>query len=458
MLTLPHNFAPSALRPALSLVGMLVLCAGLTYPLSTAAQPSPPLAPLPRDAQAPPSPPGSSLAASDDGDVDTTDDIEAELEALEAELNTTEPRPSSAEPRPSAPPNPTGALPSLNPDISLIADFALAWFSDDPELMGGHDASKMGFNLQGLELGLSAGIDPYWRFDSHILISLFGLEVEEAYATTLALPANLQVRAGQFLTRFGRVNPTHLHAWNFTTQPLVLGKFFGGEGLRGLGVEVGQLLPLPWMASWTLSAQSIAGAATGRSFLASAEDLEQLQDLTVSARLEQFWDLSAHSGLLLGLSAANGPNSSGRGNRSDIFGVDLLLKRTVTGPRGRSELGWQSEWMLRRRQDPGPPDQEGGSVLQDWGGYTELYYSPSLTWRAAARLEHVSGRADDPLDPQWINARQRGALSLSYTPSHFSRLRLEYGINHLPDAVQPRVHMVFLQLDLVAGAHGAHRY
>ena len=57
----------------------------------------------------------------------------------------------------------------------------------------------------------------------------FGVEVEEAYLTTLALPANLQVRASQFLTRFGRLNSTHPHAWDFTDQPLVNGRFFGGE-------------------------------------------------------------------------------------------------------------------------------------------------------------------------------------------------------------------------------------
>lgn len=390
-----------------------------------------------------------------------SDPLDDELERMERELDQGISTPSS--PPPSQPTQRAAIAPaqlaqSMNPDISLIADFALAWFSDEPTLLGGHDATDMGFNLQGLELGLAAGIDPYWRFDSHILISLFGLEVEEAYATTLALPFGLQARAGQFLTNFGRVNPTHLHAWNFTTQPLVNGKFFGGEGLRGLGVEVGQLVPLPWLARWTLSAQNIAGGATGRSFLASSDELEALTDLSVALRLEQFWDIGERGGMLLGLSAANGPNSSGRGNRSDIYGADLLLKRTTTSARGRSELGWQSEVMVRRRQDPGPADSETGAVLQDWGGYTELFYSPSLFWKVAARYERVHGVANDPLDPRWEEPRQRASLSMSYLPSHFSRLRLEYALDHLPEAATPMVHMAFLQLDLVAGAHGSHRY
>src|SRR5690554_6060132 len=142
------------------------------------------------------------LEAEIDGECDADDNaaeehdsapLDDELERMERELDQGTSTPSSPPPPTQrAAIDPAQLAQSMNPDISLIADFALAWFSDEPALLGGHDATDMGFNLQGLELGLAAGIDPYWRFDSHILISLFGLEVEEAYATTLALPFGLQ--------------------------------------------------------------------------------------------------------------------------------------------------------------------------------------------------------------------------------------------------------------------------
>ena len=117
---------------------------------------------------------------------------------------------------------------SLNPDISLIADFAAAAFSDDAHLQtGAHDPQRNGFNLQALELSLGAAVDPYFRFDSHIAFDLEGVDVEEAYGTTLGLPFRLQARLGQFLNRFGRLNASHLQAWNFADQPFALERVFG---------------------------------------------------------------------------------------------------------------------------------------------------------------------------------------------------------------------------------------
>ncbi len=401
----------------------------------------------------------------DDSDVEEEgvdqDDADAELEELEDELSTpAETQPDDPLAVPGLRDSTSGAVQSMNPDISMIADFAFAWFSDEPDLVGGHDPVDFGFNLQGLELGIQSAVDPYFQFNSYIVFTLWGVEVEEAYGTTLALPANLQLRAGQYLTNFGRINPTHLHVWNFVTQPLVLGKFFGGEGLRGLGVELSQMLPLPWLAEWYVSVQNIGGSSTGRSWLSTPGDVESLTDLTLTGRLEQYWDLSDSLAMLLGFSGAFGPNDTGRGNRSEVYGADLLLHWNPSGAGGYRTVGWQNEFLLRRRQTPGSADADEGTVLQDFGGLSELYYSPSLFWRFAGRYEFVSGVDDDPLDPHWDEDRQRIAANISYYPSHFSRIRVEYGVDLMPyrDALNEVVHMGMVQLELVVGAHGAHEF
>ncbi len=115
----------------------------------------------------------------------------------------------------------------------------------DPEhhQTGGHDPSENGFNLQALELSLGSSVDPYFRFDAQLVFAEEGVELEEAYATTLDLGSRLQARAGQFLTRFGRLNATHLHTWNFVDQPFALGRAFGADGNRGLGFELSYLTP-----------------------------------------------------------------------------------------------------------------------------------------------------------------------------------------------------------------------
>ncbi len=411
----------------------------------------------------------------------STDSLEDELDRLETELgeDASEPAEStSASSRTAS--RAAGAIQSMNPNISFILDTAFAWFSDPDsvDLRGGHDPQQLGFNLQGLELAVSAAIDPYVRFDSAVLFSLFGVEIEEAYGTTLALPAQLQMRFGQYKTEFGRLNPTHMHSWAFVTQPLVNAKFFGGESLRGLGVELSQLvLWMPGTFQWTVSAQNVVGEATGRSFVPTNDEVQDLLDLTLTARAEEFVALSNNLDLLVGASYAVGKNKSGRDNITEIYGTDLYLKWNSRTSGGRSQVGWQTEAMVRRRQIP-------NGVLEDFGMYSRIRWRPGRFWGAGLRYEYVSGvdptgedsslfggsllgdsgpvGVVDPLDPDWTEARQRGAVQASYYPSHFSRLRLQYSLDYLPfregSDLDELNHMIFLQADLVSGAHGAHGY
>ena len=63
-----------------------------------------------------------------------------------------------------------------------------------------------------------------------------GIEVEEGYVTTLAVPANLQARLGKFLLPFGKVNLTHRAELQMFDYPLVHREFFGEEGFSSTGV------------------------------------------------------------------------------------------------------------------------------------------------------------------------------------------------------------------------------
>lgn len=386
--------------------------------------------------------------------------LEAELEALEAEVYDTPAPADSALALPSGAPTAASvgaaALQSMNPDISLILSLAGAWFSDEPDMRGGHDPSNFGFNLQGLELAVGSDVGPYFRFDSALVFYQGGVEMEEAYASTLALPAQFQARAGQFKTRFGRLNSTHLHQWNFVTQSLLNAKFLGGEGLRGLGAEVSRLaLWVPGTFRWYLAAQNISSGATGRSFAPSSSDIETFSDLTVTARAEEFVELSSNWDLLFGLSYANGVNKTGRDNRTEIYGADTYLKWRPRTEGGRSQVGWQTEFMLRRRQVP-------GTVLQDFGVSSWVQWTINKRWATAIRGEYISAVDSDPLDPEWNEDRQRAEAQVSFAPSHFSRLRLQYGLDHMPyragTSDDEWVQMVLLQAEFSVGAHGAHSY
>ena len=105
-------------------------------------------------------------------------------------------------------------LQSLNPDISVILDLGLGAFSTDDHIrQGGHGIDENGFKIQSLEFVLGGSVDPYFRFDMNFQFA--SLEMEEAYLSTLSLPVGMQVRAGKFISRFGRQNARHLHAWSF---------------------------------------------------------------------------------------------------------------------------------------------------------------------------------------------------------------------------------------------------
>ncbi len=361
------------------------------------------------------------------------------------------------DPQPDPPATTTAA--AMNPEISLVMDFGLAWFSDNEHLQtGAHDPTRNGFNLQQLELSLRAPVDPYFRLDAYLVFELDGVELEEVYGTTLDLPGGLQGRFGQFLTRFGRINATHPHAWDFADQPFALGRVFGGEANRGLGVELSWLVPVPWFAEAVVSMTSAGGAESNRSFLGDQDkDVRGPQDLALVTALKQFFDLSDAWSLLWGVSGAFGPNSVTTERRTAIYGTDMFLKYRPLSGSGHTELRLQTEVFHRRRELT-------GDVLWDLSGYSQLALRFARRWETAGRYEYGStpfslrgGAATDPLDPEWTDARHRMSMSLSHLPTEFSRLRIQSAVD-VPGFVAEPIYSAFLSAEIAVGAHGAHAY
>jgi hypothetical protein len=405
-------------------------------PPTSAATPTPPAAPAPSASRGP-----------------DTSAIEQALAADRAEK-----RPKEAEAPPVSPPPPSGAARSMNPDLSLILDAAGAYFSERHNgQAGAHDPTVTGFNLQALELAAGAAVDPYLKFNGNLVFGLSGVELEEAYGTTLGLPYRFQARFGQFLHRFGRINPTHPHSWDFVDQPLALSRAFGGDGGRGLGVELSWLSPLPWYLELAGSAQNAWGGTNARSFLGDdRRPIGALDDLLYVSAVKQFFALSDDWSLFWGLSGAMGPNPSGRRNHTNVFGTDVYLKYRPITEQSFTIVSLQTEWLYRRRQVP-------GDILQDISGYAQLCYRFAQRWATAGRYEWGSPSwnlerhvGTDPLEPAIVSNRHRTSLSVTFWPTEFSRFRLQ-GSRDLPGS-SPGVWAAFLAAELVTGAHGAHTF
>ena len=377
---------------------------------------------------------------------------EEDKRLLEAALNS-DSKSSAAKADYSATTSPQqGAFASTNPQMALILDVAGAWFSESESLqMGAHDPKATGFTFQQLEMHLASKVDPFFEFEANLVFSRFGVEIEEAYARTLALPHALQVRAGQYLLPFGRLNPTHPHSWHFLDQALMLGKFMGSEGGRGLGVEVSWLTPLPWYAKATFSATQPAGECCSRSFsVGTSEPINGPEDLLYTARMEQFWDVSADWSVLLGASGLLGENKTGLKNATLISGADLLIRYRPLNSPLRQAFALQIEWMQRNRQMP-------SDELQDAAWHLEARATLSPEWETGFRWEWVEGVANDPLDTHWTKSRIRNSGQITWYPSHFSRIRLQVANDH-PHWKNESIWSAMLGLEVVVGAHSAHSY
>ncbi|MDX1950849.1 MAG: hypothetical protein SFY81_01625 [Verrucomicrobiota bacterium] len=362
---------------------------------------------------------------------------------------------------------------------------------------GGHDPNQRGFTLQSLETTFTGIVDPYLRGQANILFFIdsegeSNVELEEAYLETLSLPANLQLRAGQFLTEFGRHNPTHPHAWQFVDAPLVNSRFFGADGLRNPGARLSWLVPTPFYSMLSLAVQNSQGE-TAQSFRNSHEDepylgrlhsverVKSLNDLLFTPRFEISFEPTVTQVLLLGSSASFGPNASGAHSDTEIYGVDLFWKwKPTKHTKGFPFVSWQTEAMLRQYDaaeftedidGDGVPDNDlnGDTVadfipaeqLTDYGFYSQVAYGFTPGWVAAVRGDWVAPKDDGAYeliygpDAERVE-RWRLSPNITWYPSEFSKIRLQYNLDDRKGLGMD--HSIWLQFEFLLGAHGAHRF
>jgi hypothetical protein len=407
-------------------------------------------------------------------------------------------------------------------DVGMVATFAAGGSTaNDIEggtQLGGHDPNQRGFTVQGAELNLQGAVDPYFRGNANVLFSIDSagesfVELEEAWLESVALPGNFQIRAGQLMSDFGRINTLHTHAWGFVDSPLVNARLLGPDGLRNPGARLSWLAPTPFYSELFLGIQNSHGE-TASSFRSSGhshgdEDEDELPfgyrhadndrgvrglgDLLFTPRYAMSFDLTDKQTLLLGVSGAFGPNSSGGegDTMTQIYGVDFYWKWKPTDAHaGFPFVSFQTEAMLRRYElgafdwdedgdgllsdgeledtTTGLPAALGAETVTDYGFYSELLYGFRKGWVAGVRFDYVGSRkADyedlelaldgdvlgrDPLRAQ----RWRVSPNLTWYPSEFSKIRLQYNYDDRRQLGED--HSVWLQFEFLLGAHAAHKF
>jgi hypothetical protein len=348
--------------------------------------------------------------------------------------------------------------------------------------LGDHDPIKRGFALRNAEIAVDGAVDPYFKGFANIVLKLdknneTAIELEESFLQSTSLPANVQLKVGQYFAAFGRQNPQHPHTWAFVDQPLILTRAFGPEGLRSIGTQLSWLAPTPFYSEFFLSVLDGQGGtafsfrnrgesdATGVNRLVGRATVDRTlrgaQDLLFVPRFASSFELTDTTTLLAGISGAFGPNDTGPHSRTEVYGADLFWKwKPPTAAQGFPYVTWQTEALYRRfgagadRLAPAPLRAE---TLRDSGFYSQLVYGFVPRWNAGLRADYVTGNhaGFDASDP-FHGERYRLSPELTFLPSEFSKIRLQYNYDH--GDIFGTAHSIWMQLEFGLGAHAAHKY
>ena len=411
---------------------------------------------------------------------------EARIQALEAQLKKPESSSAQAEPlsQQAAPP-PAGNR--FNPDISLILQGRYAHLEDVGErriagfLPGGHGAdAARGFSLDGTELVMSASIDPYFR--GHLILALQDetAEIEEAWFQTTGLGNGLSLKGGRFRSGLGYQNEQHPHAWDFADNTLMYRALFG-EAYGNDGVQ------LKWVAPTDLFMEFGAEAGRGANFPGSDRNTNGAGSVALFGHLGG--DVGISHSWRAGVSTLHANARDRDSELEDMNGVhaktlfsgtsktwvaDVVWKWAPNGNAREQNFKFAAEYFRRKESgeltcddlDPLDPSLCSGGSPGDYkstqsGFYAQGVYQFMPRWRTGYRYDRLNtGSVDFGANSAFLPVTDtqptRHSLMLDYSPSEFSRLRLQYSKDKSMQGLGEN--QWFVQYIHSLGNHGAHKF
>ncbi|MDQ2961887.1 MAG: OprO/OprP family phosphate-selective porin [Pseudomonadota bacterium] len=419
---------------------------------------------------------------------------EARLQALELRLKDAEAakaKETAAAPIPAAAPAATppvssaaSGIAAFNPAISAVLQGRYANLSQNPEKFtiagfapgGDIGPGRRGFSLGESELTISANVDHL--FAGNLIVSLTPentVSVEEVYGVYTAAPYGLVPKFGRFFSGLGYTNEQHQHAWDFIDAPLAYQAFLGGQyandGLQvkwvapidqflELGAELGNGDNFPGSARNKNGAGSgVIYAHTGGDIGASHSWRAGLSYLQTRAQNRDYSQVD-----LAGNNAQVGFNGN-----SHVAIADFIWKYAPNGNAQNTNFKLQAEYFWRRESGDFTYDVDGALGLTNTSAYTSRQtgwylqgvYQFMPYWRAGARYDRLDpGHVEYGGNAAYLESPafhpERYSLMVDYTPSEFSRVRLQWGQSKTRAGVTDN--QLFLQYILTLGAHGAHKF
>jgi hypothetical protein len=363
-----------------------------------------------------------------------------------------------------------------NPNISLVLDTfyygsnltndelahrSIRGFATEPL------DQRKGFNVDSAELFIFSPIDPYLNLYVNLPVSEEGIEIEEAYVVTTALPEGWQIKGGKFKSNISRLDAQHPHAWDFWDIALPYRAFLGNEGLGGeKGVQVTYL---PALSFYMLIGAEILQGENDRLFGASAEEEPHAFSFFVKASVDTSDDSTLYFGpsVLFGKTKNENivPGAEVRGD-SALYGMEAVWKWK---PTSKQALTIQGEYLLLDQSgdvtttDPAPGDVTSDKLRRKQDGYYIQGIYRFYRWGIGARYDALSPflstfkiadqQREDVRETPW-----RTTASFEYNPSEFTRIRLQLS-HDKSDTLTGRTNdEAILQFNFSVGAHPAHSF
>lgn len=407
---------------------------------------------------------------------------EARIAALEARIQQAEAKPA-AQPAPAVEAAPAAGR--FNPDISLILQGRYAHLDDiehraiDGFLPAGHDhGTPRGFSLDHTELVMSASVDPYFNGYFNVALVDEEVEIEEAWFQTTALGHGVSVKGGRFLSGLGYQNEKHPHAWDFADNSLMYRALFG-EAYSQDGLQ------LKWVAPTDLYLALGAEAGWGDAFPGTDRNTSGAGATTLFGHVGG--DVGTSNSWRAGLSWLSAKAREREGELEDLNDVeaetffsgksktwvaDVVWKWSPDGNARERNFTFAAEYFRRNERgnllcedntaDGGAcNDTEDAYRARQSGYYAEAVYQFMPRWRTGYRYDRlnpgsVDFGANDAFLPVTDHNPTRHSLMLDYSPSEFSRLRLQVSKDQSMESQNEN--QWFVQYLHSLGSHGAHKF
>jgi hypothetical protein len=420
---------------------------------------------------------------------------ESRIQALEQRLKDAEARTASVPPPAPQPPapgpvaavapsTPASGISAFNPAISAVLQGVYANLSQDPNQYsisgfvpsGDIAPAKRGFSIAESELALSANVDD--KIYGNLIFSLApddSVGVEEAYGVLTAIPNGFTPKFGRFLSGIGYLNDQHQHVWNFFDAPLPYQAFLGGQ-FRSDGLQV------KWIAPTDTFLELGAEIGDGANFPGGERNRNGIGDAAFF--MHTGGDVGASHSWRAGISwlglrsqdrtysladIAGNTAQVGFSGRSQLAIADFVWKYAPNGNPRETNFKLQGEYFWRRENGELTYDSDSALGLtsassylsRQSGWYVEGVYQFRPYWRVGARYDRLDpGTVDYGANAVYLASPsfdpQRYSVMFDYTPSEFSRFRVQWQQSKLHADLTDN--QLFVQYILTLGAHGGHKF